>query len=245
MAYTAPNVLASGTTFAQFQAGGVSGHLEKLIAAQTGTPAPTAAPTGAASGSANTLAAGTYYAKFTETNGFGETTVSPESTLVTVTSGQLITWTFPALKSGNTARNLYMTPVNGASGTEVLYATGITTTTTTCAAPGPTNSFAVAPFSSTVAQTGFSTKGFEMVRGGEWQMLDRSYQRLRSIIATFNQGEPSTFPAVIQALRDCHAAFAVFSTLCSEMGTLIDANAGTLGTTATGIGTRKGVRTWP
>ena len=34
MSYTAPTVVATGTTFAQFQAGGASGHLELLIAAQ-------------------------------------------------------------------------------------------------------------------------------------------------------------------------------------------------------------------
>jgi hypothetical protein len=34
--YTPPSITASGTTFAQFQTGGISGHLERLIAAQTG-----------------------------------------------------------------------------------------------------------------------------------------------------------------------------------------------------------------
>ena len=33
MSYASPNVLSSGTTFAQFQAGGASGQLERLIAA--------------------------------------------------------------------------------------------------------------------------------------------------------------------------------------------------------------------
>ena len=46
-------------------------------------------------------------------------------------------------------------------------------------------------------------------------------------------------------LRHAHVVFAMLSTLCSEMGTLIDANAGTLGTVVTPIGTPAGHRTWP
>ena len=46
-------------------------------------------------------------------------------------------------------------------------------------------------------------------------------------------------------LRHAHAVFAMLDTLCSEMGTLIDANAGTLGTTTNVIGNVKKVRTWP
>jgi hypothetical protein len=38
MAYTAPTFTASGTTFAQLQAGGVSGQLERLITANAGEP---------------------------------------------------------------------------------------------------------------------------------------------------------------------------------------------------------------
>ena len=74
MSYTAPSVTASGTTFAQFQAGGASGHLELLIAAQAATAAPTAAPTLSETGSGGSLTAATYYAVVTESNGFGETT---------------------------------------------------------------------------------------------------------------------------------------------------------------------------
>ena len=36
----------------------------------------------------------------------------------------------------------------------------------------------------------------------------------------------------------------MLATACAEMGTLIDANPGTLGTAATPIGGRKLVRTW-
>ena len=56
-------VVASGTTFAQFQAGGASGHLELLIAAQGATLAPTVAATLAETGSGGTLPAATYYCR--------------------------------------------------------------------------------------------------------------------------------------------------------------------------------------
>ena len=46
-------------------------------------------------------------------------------------------------------------------------------------------------------------------------------------------------------LRDAHAVFAMLDTLCSEMGTLIDANAGTLGSSTDTIGMTKLKRTWP
>ncbi len=58
MSYTAPTVVASGTTFAQFQSGGASGHLELLIAAQAATLAPTVAATLSQTGSGGSLAGG-------------------------------------------------------------------------------------------------------------------------------------------------------------------------------------------
>ena len=88
MSYANPNVLPSGTSFAQFQAGGASGHLERLIAANSAAESnPTTAATlsATAGGTAGgLLAPGVYYVNFTETNGYGETTVSAESGPVTV-----------------------------------------------------------------------------------------------------------------------------------------------------------------
>ena len=72
MAYPAPNIIPSGTTWAQLQAAGASGHLERLIAANAlGSNAPTVAATAAATGGASSggsLAPGTYYFVFTETD---------------------------------------------------------------------------------------------------------------------------------------------------------------------------------
>ena len=56
---------------------------------------------------------------------------------------------------------------------------------------------------------------------------------------------PITFNGTIAKLRHAHVVFAMLSTLCSEMGTLIDANAGTLGNSTNVIGNATRKRTWP
>ena len=50
---------------------------------------------------------------FTESNGFGETTKSPEGTQLTVGATNQPQFTFPSLKTGNTSRNLYLGAVGG------------------------------------------------------------------------------------------------------------------------------------
>lgn len=252
MSYTSPSVTPSGTTFAQFQAGGVSGHLERLIAAQAATAGPTSAPTLAASGSGNSLAANTYYVVITETNGFGETTPSPASSSQAVTSGQQLTVTFPALKAGNTARNVYL-GLSGA-GPFALYATGITTSSFNCTVAAATNSYAVQPPTAiTTGLTHVDANGqmhpepLSFLRAAERdnESFGALYRYLRTVIDDFNRGDPIAFAGVIEKFRHAHVVFAMFNTLCSEMGTLIDANAGTLGTVGTGTGGRRGNRTWP
>jgi hypothetical protein len=88
MSYANPNVLPSGTTFPQFQQGGASGQLERLITTNApGEANPTAAATlsATAGGTAGgQLAPGVYFVNFTETNGLGETTLSAEAGPVTV-----------------------------------------------------------------------------------------------------------------------------------------------------------------
>ena len=256
MSYTAPTVVASGTTFAQFQAGGASGHLEKLITAQGPTAAPTAAPTATATGggaSGGLLAAGTYYFVHTESNGFGETTKSPEGTQLTVGATNQPQFTFPSLKTGNTSRNLYLGAVGGsAGGPYTLYASGITTTTYTAATAAPTNSFAMAPPTvNTTRLTYADTNGIthnkrlELLRSCKDGNLEDAFKYLRQVIYDFNKGNAMSFGGAISRLRDAHVTFAMLATLCSEMGTLIDSNPGTLGKTTNVIGNAVGKRTWP
>jgi hypothetical protein len=259
MSYTAPSVVASGTTFAEFQSGGASGHLELLITAQenvTPTSAPTAAATVTATGggsSGGALAAGTYYFVHTESNGFGETTKSPQGLELTVAAGDQPQFTFPTLQTGNVSRNLYLGAVGGSSGGPyTLYASGITTTTFTAAIAAPVNSYAVAP--PAVNTTGLTyvdsngithNKRLELLRAVKDGNLELVYEYLRQAIYDFNHGNPMSFGGAIMRTRDAHAVFAILAQLCSEAGTLIDANAGTLYTGQNVIGNTKYYRSWP
>jgi len=203
-------------------------------------------------GTSGSLAAGTYYLNFTETNGFGETSISTESSQLTVSSGNIPRVTFPALQGGNVARNLYITAVNGSSGTEVLYATGITTTTYDLAQAASSNSYAVSP--PLVNTTGLTypdangntiKSSLSLIRSAKDNNLEDAYRHLRGVVAKFNQGEPVSFTGTLAKFRHAHAAFAVFAQLCSEMGTLIDANPGHFATAPSGIGTSQPRRSWP
>jgi hypothetical protein len=219
----------------------VSGHLEKLIAAQAATLAPTAAPTLAASGSGATLPAATYYVVVSESNGIGETTASPVSASQAVTLGQNLVVTFPALKTGNVSRNTYVGTAVG--GPWLLAADGTTAATVTIGAPLPGGSYAVQP--PTANSTGLSVNKFSMLRSAKQGRLEDVYRFWRQLVDEFNRGEPITFPLMIAKLQDAHLTFLALATIANEMGVLIDANPGTLGTTTTGIGGRKPIRTWP
>lgn len=78
--------------------------------------APTAsAPSTATTG--GTLAAGTYRAVITAVNARGETSISNEVSQVTTGATSTITWNWTNV-SGETSYNIYVTAVNGATGTE-------------------------------------------------------------------------------------------------------------------------------
>jgi hypothetical protein len=257
MSYTAPSVTASGATFAQFQAGGASGHLELLIAAQAATAAPTVKASWTATGggsSGGTLAAGTYYGVVTESNGFGETTASPEQDQITVSAGNIPRITFQTLKTGNVSRNVYLGAKNGSSGGPYyLYARGVTASTYDISAAIATNDYA-ATTPPTVNTTGFTytdangnvhKKRLELLRSAKDGNLEDVYRYLRTLVADFNRGNPMGYTNTVNRLRDAHATFAILATLCSEIGTLIDANPGTTGRSTNGIGLATTRRTWP
>jgi len=256
MAYTKPNIITSGTTWAQLQAGGASGHLELLITAQAATVAPTVAATATATGggaSGGLLVAGTYYFVITETNGIGETTAGPVSAQLTVGSTNIPRITFATLKTGNTARNIYLGLPSGVNtGPFYLYASGITAATYDMAVAAPTNSYAVQP--PAVNTTGLTytnsagvaeCKALELIRSAKDGNLEDVFRYYGRVIRAFIEGDPITFMSAIEKLRHAHTVFALLATMCAEAGTLIDANAGTLGGTATPIGTPTRDRTWP
>lgn len=252
MAYTSPTIVPSGATFALFQAGGASGILERLIAANlSGTAGPNA-PTLSATGGGTTggnLAAGTYYVRVTESNGIGETTASVEVS-VTISAGNIPQVTFAALQPGNTARNVY---VGTASGAETLYASGVATSTYNLSAAQPTNSYAVpVPTVNTTGLTDTNSttgvvgnKRLSNLRAVEKGRLQNVWDNLVQVVGDFNRGEPVTFNNIVTKLRDAHTTFSALAELCGEIGTLVDANPGHFTAVTTGIGGQKTVRQWP
>ena len=254
MAFPVPSLTASGISFATWQQDGPTGHLKALIAANlSATAAPTAAPTLAATAdTGSTLPTATYYVKITETNAFGETTPSPLSTGQAITSGtNHLTVTFPSLKTGNTARNVYVGVASDGSDLK-LAVSGVTASTAAISAPLPTNSYAVKP--PTVSSTGLTfvdangntiTDSQELSQDVINGNLQYVFKYLQDAIGNFNSGKPMPFNSAIQKLRHAHGALLLLTTMCAESGTLMDANAGTIVNASTGIGGSKQVRTWP
>ena len=172
--------------------------------------------------------------------------------LVNGTSVDIPRVTFPSLQTGNTARNLYLTAAGGAAGSEVLYATGITTTTFDCAIAAPSNSYAVKlPAENTTslyytdANSAVVNRALNLLRSGETGNLQDLYQYHRTQLQDFNSGNPVKFSAAITKLRHAHVAFAAMAQVCSEAGVLMDANPGTLKSTTTTIGNPRPYRSWP
>ncbi len=231
----------------------VASILENLITQQASyypTSSPSTTVTLSAGGTSNTLTSGTYYWVITETNGWGETTANPVSASQAVTTGQSLLVTFPSLQSKNIARNVYLGTAS--AGPFSLYATGVTASSFACTSAAPSNSYAVAP--PTLNTTGLSYTDpngnvinypYSLIRSAKDGNLEDVYRAIRNLARQFLQGEPVTFPGAVQKFRHYSAAIAVFNQLCTEIGTLLDANAGTLGLTSTGIGGEKQHRTWP
>jgi hypothetical protein len=199
------------------------------------------------------LAAGTYSSVVTETNGVGETTPGPQSSQITVSSGNQPQITFAALQPGNTARNVYLGAVNGPSGGPyTLYASGITASTYTLSLAAPVNSSAVNP--PAVNSTGLTfvdangnthNRPLEFLRDLERKVPPKVYAMLRAAIDDFAGGEPMAWNQSLQAIRDSHTAIALLAAWCNEVGTIVSANPGTFNSAATGIGGHRPVRTWP
>ncbi|WP_422932050.1 hypothetical protein [Singulisphaera sp. PoT] len=241
-----PTLKASGVTFSQLRTLGLKGHLDKVIAAQTATGNPTTAPTinvtgGGASG--GSLAAGAYYAVYTETNGIGETTKSSESTQFTVAAGNIPQFTFPALQSGNVDRKLYLTAVGGASGSEVLYASGITGTTYNASAAAPTGAQVVAP--PTTNTTAISSRAAALARTAQENRLDKSFYNATADVDNFMSGAPVPYAEQVSRLNDHAVALQVLATAMNEITALVVANPGTVKTVVDSNGTARKVRTQP
>lgn len=244
MSYTTPTIRASGATWTQLKTFGLVGLLESLL---TVNMAPTAAPgvaTVAPIGGGATgglLAAGVYYASVTEVNGVGETT-AVETASFTVASTNIPRVTFASLKTGNSARNLYLTAVGGASGTEVLYASGIAAATYDLAVAAPAST-TVPPTSNSTAVT---SNQASMVRLVEANVV--AYQLFlgaRHAVGSYLRGDPVSTAEVAQKMLDYAVVYALLARVTDEAATLIAANPGTISTVLAGSAPSYQFRTLP
>ncbi len=254
MSYVAPNVPSSGAVLSQLVGGGASGLLNLIVTGMATTSAPVTAPTVSAAGNSTSgglLAAGGYLCEFTETNGVGETTISPQSAAMTVATAGIPLITFPALQTGNTARNLYITPANGASGTEVLYVTGVTATTVALGTAATTTSDIIAP--PTTNSTGLSytdangvviptTANF--LKAAKNGHLDEPYKQLASALDDYSRGDPVSITEILRKIRQAHTAFLAMAKVCNDAGVLIADNPGYIRKTTQGPGMITKVRAW-
>jgi hypothetical protein len=249
MGFPTLSIPASGTTFSQFQASGLSGMIETLIgviAAATPTNNPTSAPTLSESGSGGTLGGNTYYGIFTEYNYLGETLPSPASSSQGITLGQDLIYTFPSLQSGNVGRRAYW----GLSSTGPWYlgAEGITAGTLTVTAPfpgpGAGGSFADSP--PTVNSTGLSVTQLSGLRAAKNGNLADVYRNVSRLLDQFNAPNyPIAYNQLSKKLRDAQFIFAALTSLIAEAGVLVNANPGSFTLNQTLLTGPFTSRVWP
>ena len=258
MSYTAPTVVASGRRSRSSRPAAPRGHLEKLITAQGAMLAPTVKPRWTderrrhfrrSAGGRHVLRRRHRVERLRRNDGRPGT--GPDHRRRHPHSADHVP---VAQEREHVSRNVYIGAVNGSTGGPyILYARGITTSTYDLATAAPTNDYA-STHPPTVNTTGFTytdsnkivhNKRLELLRACKDGNLEDVFRYLRQVIADFNRGNPMSYTSTISRLRDAHAVFAMLDTLCSEMGTLIDANPGTTGRTTNGIGNAITKRTWP
>lgn len=218
--YVTPTIQASGTTWAQLKTGG----LDEVLALQATTNAAKANPTVAATNgqtvSAGGLAAGTYFAAYTWVDAWGETTIgTSEVTFTTTGTAQLNTLTIPALPTGVQSANIYLTAVGGASGSETLYATGITTTTFGLAyTPITDQPGAAVPAANT---TGWLWAVQQLTEGANMEQLAAA---AREWLSQYLRGYPVTRRDIVAQLIKIIGNYKALYTAWNEIGTLVAAN---------------------
>lgn len=242
-AFVAVSPNASGITFAQLRTGGWPVALELLAAANPAKADPTtqltANPTGGGSSGGN-LPAGTYYACETFVDPFGETLIgTSRSALISIAAGNIPRITGAALPSGCQSKNLYLTPVGGAAGSEYLYASGITATTFDCSFALASDPGGSIPRENTTGLAGHMTLLRSLVQSNAGVTL----LPIRQGLDNFLQGVGIDRRTVlIEAIRNA-GLLAAWAILAGEIGTLIAANMGTLAMSTTGsVNTTKLIR---
>jgi hypothetical protein len=199
---------------------------------------PTVQATAASSVATGGLNAGTYYANYTFVDAFGETLAAAagESAQFTVTgTTQLWTVTLPALPTRAKAINLYVTPANGASGTELLYATGITATTFGCSYALPTDQpTAGLPATNTTGAYAARTIYALTTKANSELDLERMVEVLSSIVS----GYPMPAASIYHQIDHYWGVVSLWAQAWKEINTLVVSKlpSATLSSASTAIG---------
>lgn len=245
MGYVAPTIRASTTTWAQLLSGGLKGVLDKQITANASIANPTTQITVSVTGggaSGGSLPAGDYYATCTHTNDLGETTAgTTRSALFSVSAGNIPRITVPALPTGAVATKIYLTAAGGASGTEVLYATGVTGTTSDASSATFVDSAASAPTTNTTALSVSQA----LLLAGNAKQMQATYDGFARLVNNYTSGRPMALSEAMALAARYAAIFQCLATAANEINVLIHANTGTLTTAANSTATgRSPVRTF-
>lgn len=244
MSSVAASPIASGTTFAQLQAGGLDAVIDNLVATNVAIADPSTQATVAVTGGGATLgllAAGAYFLTYSWSNGFGETLAGGRSATFTVAAGNKPRVTIPALPTGAVSANIYLTPAGGASGTETLYLTGVTGLTADlllAAIPG------WAAGGMPVANTTALAKHPYFYTGKHGRLQD-VYNAARQDIDNYLHGDPIKLAEAKSRLARTAAIFSALTAALNEVAVLVDANPGTVGNVSTPIGNPKVKRAFP
>lgn len=229
MAYKTPNVRASTLAWADLKAGGLNAILDGLVAANTALTAPSSQATvSTTAGAATSLAAGVYYASYTFSNTLGETTVgtgrSNSFTIILDDTDDKPRITVPSLPTGASGINIYLTAAGGAAGSEKLYATGVTTTTYNATSATWLDSAKGIPSSNTTAMSNILEQ-ISMMKTRRW---DQVMRRINSNINNFISGQPIDMAEARAMISRDAALIKALSTALDEIGTLVEANPGTV-----------------
>ncbi len=246
--YVSPVLVASGTTFAQLQAGGLPVMVAAMLAANPAVINPTVAATATATGggaSGGLLAAGDYFFAYTWVTALGETTAgtafaSEVTGAVTVGTANKPRVTIPALPTGVTSANIYATAAAGLSGTETLYATGITTTTFDLIFAAGSDPLATLPTSNTTGGTTVAN-----LLNTFLTLPNPLRQSVDDMLTSWLRGDPISRASMRVKHKHRAAALKVLQAVMDEIGVLIKANPGTLGAVLNaGTGNTSTARTW-
>jgi len=226
--YASPSIQASSATHADLLTGGLAVMLAKVVAANPAITNPSTAPTATATGggaSGGNLAAGNYFYSYTWVDGAGETLHKESASALTVASGNIPRVTIPALPTGVCSANIYVSAAGGASGSETLYATGITGTTFDLSFAAPVEAGITIPTANTTGAASILAR-INAGSAGNYQLL---WQRLSDLITQWLSGYPMSFQQTRLAIRHLDYCFALWKQVTKEVLTLMAANPGTLG----------------